>query len=239
MNLRDFEVLSFDCYGTLIDWESGILARLRPWLERGGVRATDAQILTAFGRAEAEEEAAAPRARYPDVLHRVHQRLAEVFGLGPDPAAAARFGGSVGGWPPFPDSPPALVELQKHYRLVVLSNVDRASFAGSQMQLGVEFGAVYTAEEIGSYKPDPRNFAYLLAAERDAGYPREAILHVGQSLYHDHVPASAAKIATCWIRRPSAAGEHGATRPPDTKPPVDFHFASLAELAAAAIAGRV
>ena len=229
MRLRDYRVLSFDCYGTLIDWESGILTHLRPWLVDRGIEASDAEILQAYGRAEASQEAETPDAPYPQILSGVHERLAGHWGIDPDASAAAEFASSVGTWPPFADSPSALAALKQRYRLVILSNVDRTSFARSEQQLGTRFDAVYTAEDIGSYKPDPANFRYLLEAERAAGYRREDILHVGQSLYHDHVPAAAAGLATCWIQRPSP-GEHGAARPPEGETGVDFHFRSLAEL---------
>lgn len=237
MRLRNYRVLSFDCYGTLIDWESGILTHLRPWLADRGVEASDAEILQAYGRAEASQEAQAPSAPYPQILRAVHGRLATHWGIDPDASAAAEFAGSVGRWPPFADSASALAELKPRYRLVILSNVDRVSFARSERQLGTRFDAVYTAEDIGSYKPDPANFQYLLEAERASGYRREDILHVGQSLYHDHVPAAAAGLATCWIQRPSPAGEHGAARPPEGEAHVDFHFRSLAELVEAAERG--
>ena len=234
MSLADFRVLSFDCYGTMIDWEAGILSNIRPWTEAQGVHVGNVEILEAFARAESAEEAAAPDARYPTILQRVHARMATQWGLVADEAAAARFGDSVGSWPTFSDSHEALTKLQERYRLVILSNVDRASFTDSQKQLDVEFDAIYTAEDIGSYKPDPRNFAYLLESERSAGYRRVEILHVGQSLFHDHVPAINAGIATCWIQRPTPVGDHGAARPPANRPQVDFRFTSLAELAEAA-----
>ena len=230
MDLGDFKVLSFDCYGTLIDWETGILSQLRPFLAAHDIEADDAEVLGGFGRAESEEEAIAPGELYPEILRRVHSRLASHWGLDADPSAADEFGNSVALWPPFSDSQQALMELQKSYRLVILSNVDRSSFAASERRLGVSFDAVYTAEDIGSYKPDPRNFAYLLEAEWDAGFRRSDILQVAQSQFHDHVPATAAGISTCWIQRPSPAGDHGAARPPDDQPPVNFHFKSLAEL---------
>ena len=233
MDVSDFRVLSFDCYGTMIDWETGILANLRPWLEFRGVNVKDAEILETFGRAEAAEEAATPDALYPDILARVHDRLAATWSLDSDPNAALRFGNSVVSWSPFSDSHDALTRLGRQYRLVILSNVDQTSFDKSRNQLDVDFDAVYTAETIGSYKPDPANFEYLRKAEEEAGYTKEEILHVGQSLFHDHVPASKAGLATCWIQRPSPAGRHGAAKSPTTSPDVDFHFTNLAELAAA------
>jgi len=231
MDLADFRVLSFDCYGTMIDWEKGILAHIRPWIEAQGVQMPDAEILEGFGLAESAEEAAEPDALYPRILERVHVRLAAQWGLAPDQAAARHFGISVGNWPPFPDAHEALTRLNVRYRLVILSNVDRTSFSRSQDQLDVDFDAIYTAEDIGSYKPDPRNFAHLLEEERAAGYRRAEILHIGQSLFHDHVPAIDAGLATCWIQRPTPAGDHGAARPPASRARVDFHFRSLAELA--------
>lgn len=232
--LKAFRVLSFDCYGTMIDWEEGILARLRPWLASRGRLVEDAEILEAFGRAEAAQEAETPDAPYPLVLERVHERLARSWGLDPDEGAASEFGASVGRWPAFPDSHQALTRLGTRYRLVILSNVDRASFSQSNTLLNVAFDAVYTAEDIGSYKPDPRNFSHLIQSEENAGYAAKEILHVGQSLFHDHVPASEAGLATCWIHRPTRAGDHGAARPPEYRPSIDYHFRSLAELADAA-----
>lgn len=234
MDLSQFRVLSFDCYGTMIDWESGILANIRPWIEAQGAELSDVEALESFGVAESTQEAETPDAPYPTVLQAVHNRLAAQWGFPPDGSAARRFGQSVGSWPAFPDSHQALTRLKQRYRLVILSNVDRGSFSASQKLLDVEFDAVYTAEDIGSYKPDPNNFAYLIDSEKAEGYHKSDILHVGQSLFHDHVPASEAGIATCWIQRPTPAGDHGAARPPDRRPRVDFHFTSLAQLADAA-----
>jgi 2-haloalkanoic acid dehalogenase type II len=234
MDLSEYRVLSFDCYGTMIDWESGILAELAPWALGHGARLDDVEILEAFGLAESAEEAETPGALYPEVLRRVHRRLAAQWGLPVDDTAARRFGASVGNWPAFADSHDALTRLSRRYRMVILSNVDRASFAASRDRLEIAFDAVYTAEDIGTYKPDPRNFRHLIAAEHNAGFSASDILHVGQSLFHDHVPASDAGLATCWIQRPTPAGDHGAARPPDRLPEVDFHFRSLGELADAA-----
>ena len=233
-DLKDFRVLSFDCYGTMIDWETGILTQLRPWFDSQGHHLEDSEILEAFGIAESAQEAETPEALYPMVLQGVHSRLATLWGLAHDQHAALRFGASVGQWPTFPDSHQALTRLGQRFRLVILSNVDRESFSQSNELLDVAFDAVYTAEDIGSYKPDPRNFAHLVESEDKAGYSAGEILHVGQSLFHDHVPASKAGLATCWIQRPAPAGDHGAARPPDSSPDVDYHFTSLGELADAA-----
>ncbi len=167
-----------------------------------------------------------------ELLGVVHDKLGQAWGTAPDAAEAARFGASVPDWPAFPDTPAALAELKRHYRLVILSNVDRAGFAGSAPRLGVAFDDVFTAEDIGSYKPDPRNFAFLIERLAARGFAKTDILHVAQSLFHDHGPANDAGLASAWIdRRGGAAG--GATAVPERMPHYDWRFASLAELAEA------
>ena len=238
MRLSDYSVLTFDCYGTLIDWESGIVQALGPWLERAGVGATREQILAAFAEAEAPQQAATPGLPYPALLARVHGALATHFGVPSDPEAAQAFGASIKDWPAFPDSAGALAYLKQHYRLVILSNVDRASFAHSDEKLGIAFDAVYTAQDIGSYKPDPRNFDYLLARLAEQGIAKEQILHTAESLYHDHVPAKRVGLATCWIHRRAGQAGHGATHRPDTEVQPDFRFPTLGAMAAAHRAER-
>jgi 2-haloacid dehalogenase len=231
--LSDFEVLTFDCYGTLIDWETGICQAVSTWLEARGASATRDQILDAFASVEAPQQQATPGLRYPELLARVHAALAERLGVAPDAEAAAAFGRSVADWPAFPDSAAALGYLKQHYQLVILSNVDRASFAHSKRRLGVEFDAVYTAEDIGSYKPDARNFEYMLVRLGERGIAPGQILHTAESLYHDHLPAKRCGLATCWIHRRAGKSGHGATRPPQTEVTPDFRFATLGEMAAA------
>ena len=143
---------------------------------------------------------------------------------------AAAFGASVGDWPAFPDSPEALAYLKRHYKLVILSNVDRASFGASKRRLGVEFDAIITAQDVGSYKPDPANFRALLKRLTGMGIDKSRVLHTAQSLFHDHVPAKAAGLATCWIDRRGGQG-WGATKPPETQVTPDFRFISMAEMA--------
>jgi 2-haloalkanoic acid dehalogenase type II len=235
MMLSDFKVLTFDCYGTLIDWESGILTALRPLARRAGVTFDDEAILAQFAAHESRQEAAAPDMRYADVLNVVHARLAGDWGAADDAAENARFGASIGDWPAFPDSVEALRVLARRYRLVILSNVDRAGFRASAVRLGVTFDAVYTAEDIGSYKPDPRNFAYLMERLAADGFQKSDVLHVAQSLFHDHAPANAIGLASAWIDRRHGAAGWGATAPPPGGVKYDFRFASLAELAAAVL----
>jgi len=231
MQLTNFSVLTFDCYGTLIDWESGIINALEPLLAQAKGRIGREQALEAFARLESAQEAATPDMLYPDVLATVHRQLASEWGLQASEADHIAFGRSVGDWPAFPDSAEALAYLKKHYKLVILSNVDHGSFARSNERLGVEFDHVFTAQDIGSYKPDPRNFAYLLDRLADLGTEKREILHVAQSLFHDHVPAQAAGLTTAWIDRRVGQEGFGATMPPPNMPRPDFRFDSMEGLA--------
>jgi 2-haloacid dehalogenase len=236
MRLSDFKALSFDCYGTLIDWETGLAAALRPLQERSG--ATSDALIDAYGPIEHAAEEAFPGLRYSELLEKVHVRLSERFGVEPDPEAARAFGQSVGDWPAFSDSAEALRYLKQHFKLIILSNVDRASFARSNARLGVEFDHVFTAEEIGSYKPDSRNFEYMLEQLGQAGIAKGDLLHTAQSLFHDHVPANRLGIASAWIDRRHDKPGSGATATPDPLPRFDFRFTSLGEMAAAHRAER-
>jgi 2-haloacid dehalogenase len=222
------EALTFDCYGTLIDWEAGILAGLRRVLAPHGVAATDDELLEAYARAEADLEAG-PYRRYREVLGEGVRRVARGHGVEATPDEARAFGGSVGDWPAFPDSAAALGRLAKRFRLGVITNCDDDLFALSNRRLGVAFDWIVTAQQVGSYKPDPRSFE--VALDRiDA--PRERILHVAQSLFHDHVPARRLGLATAWIDRRRGRPGFGATPPaqaaPDLVAPDMATFAKLA-----------
>ena len=233
MRLTDFKVLSFDCYGTLIDWESGIFAALTPLLARAGVQAGRDAVLETYGEHEARQEAATPSMPYSELLATVHDQLARHWGVAQNAGESCRFGGSVGDWPAFADSAAALAALQRHFKLVILSNVDRASFAASNRRLGVTFDAIYTAQDIGSYKPDPRNFDYLLARLGELGFAPSELLHTAQSLFHDHAVAHRFGLATAWIDRRGEQAGWGATRPPPEAIRTDFRFPTLAAMAAA------
>lgn len=233
MRLHDFRVLTFDCYGTLIDWETGLHAALEPLLHAGRVTLARDAVLAEFARHEAEQEHATPAMRYSELLAQVHRRLARQWDVKLTGAEHAAFGRSVPNWPAFPDTAAALGYLKRHYKLVILSNVDRAGFAGSQEQLGVGFDAVCTAEDIGSYKPDAGNFRYLIDTVAKLGCSADCILHTAQSLYHDHVPAQAAGLRSAWIDRRQAREGWGATLPPQGTARYDFRFPSLAALVSA------
>lgn len=231
MRLSDFNTMTFDCYGTLIDWECGILAATKPWLAGQGVAKTDNAILEAFAHAESTQQRETPAMLYPELLAATLRRIANAWSLPLSEAEAAAFGNSVKDWPAFPDAAEALARLKRHYRLVVLSNVDRGGFEQSKAKLGDVFDAVYTAEDIGSYKPAPRNFAYMLEKEAAAGIPAAKILHTAQSLFHDHVQAKAHGLASAWIDRRLDEDGWGATMPPEASVTPDFHFPSLEAMA--------
>ena len=232
MRLTDFKVLSFDCYGTLIDWETGLWAALQPLIERAHIDRETA--LSAFGLLEAEQEHETPTLPYQDILAHVHAKLATRWNLKSTDVMDKAFGLSVGTWPPFPDTVEALGYLKRHYKLVILSNVDRQNFAATNKRLAVEFDAICTAEDIGSYKPDPRNFDYLLNTVRSLGNTKADLLHTAQSLYHDHAPAERMGIAHCWINRRGDEGAgSGATKAVQKMPKLDFEFQTLGAMAAA------
>jgi 2-haloalkanoic acid dehalogenase type II len=233
MRLTDFKALSFDCYGTLIDWETGLYTALQPLLNKGGVTLPRHEVLAAFARHEVAQESATPQMVYCELLAEVHRRLAREWNVSDDEKDALTFGKSVPEWPAFPDTPAALQYLQRHYKLVILSNVDRASFAGTNRRLGVTFAAICTAQDIGSYKPDSRNFTYLIDTMAELGVSKPEILHTAQSLYHDHAPAQAAGLRSAWIDRGHDMDDGGATVRPAATPKFDFRFSSLGELAKA------
>jgi 2-haloacid dehalogenase/putative hydrolase of the HAD superfamily len=233
VKLGDFRALTFDCYGTLIDWETGILAGLRPLAARAGGGKSDDAILETFARHEAAQEAETPDMIYSKLLSTVHGRIAKEWGVPASAEDDARFGASVPDWPAFPDSAEALRYLKQHFKLGILSNVDRESFKGSNKRLGVEFDWIVTAQDVGSYKPSPRNFEVMIETLAKDGVEKGQILHTAESLFHDHVPANRFGLASCWIFRRHDKEGFGATSMPTEMPRIDFRFNSLAELAEA------
>lgn len=229
--LQDFKVLSFDCYGTLIDWERGIVHALRPLADRSSHKVSDEDLLAAHAASETEIQQNNPEAPYPQVLAMECARVAAGWGVNVTNDECRSFGASVGAWPAFSDSRETLAYLKQHHKLVILSNIDKASFRASNAHLGVEFDAVLTAEEIGSYKPDPRNFECLIKLVESWGLGKADILHTAESLYHDHAPANRAGLASCWIHRRHDKDGFGATREPEVMPTYDFRFTSMEEMA--------
>lgn len=233
MKISQFSTLTFDCYGTLIDWETGIHQALQPLLQMAGKKFDKEDALAAFHNAEGPAQEKNPNMLYRDLLVAAHREIAAQHGISAPEAMHCKFAQSISNWPPFADSVESLHYLKQHYRLVILSNVDNAGFAHSNRHLEVEFDEVYTAEDIGSYKPSLENFTYMLEKLSSQGIARSEILHTAQSLYHDMVPATEMGLARCWINRRAGQKGSGATPPVSRKVEVDWQFDSLAEMAAA------
>ena len=191
------------------------------------------EILEAHAYHESTLQSLTPTKPYRDLLAVVYKRLAEDWGVPVGWAECVAYGLSVRRWPSFPDTPAALKHLKKHFKLVILSNVDNASFALSNKRLGVVFDAIYAAEDIGSYKPNPRNFDYMLDMLAGHGFKKRDILHTAESLFHDHGPANKIGLRSAWIWRRHADQGFGATMDPGETPKFDFKFTSMAEMAAA------
>ncbi len=231
MKLSDFTVLSFDCYGTLIDWEAGILDSLSSLRSKIANPPTDEELLQTFARLESEQERSTPQLLYSKILAEVYRRLATHYQVAISPEDWQTFASSVPNWPAFTDSVEALKYLKKHYKLVILSNVDRVSFAGSNKRLEVIFDYIFTAQDIGSYKPNPNNFQYMLNELAKDDIRPSQILHTAQSIYHDHIPATNIGLAKAWIDRRKGQEGWGATAVPKEMPTLNFHFGSLGEMA--------
>jgi 2-haloacid dehalogenase len=228
MKLTDFKALTFDCYGTLIDWETGILGGLQPLVKKADLTPSRDQILDIFAQNESAQEDETPAMPYSQLLSIVYKRIARTWGVAVTNEEANTFGASIPDWPEFSDSVKALQYLKKHYKLVILSNVDRISFRASNTRLQVAFDAVYTAQDVESYKPSPRNFEYMLQRLRDDfALEKTDVLHTAQSLFHDHVPANRFGLASAWIDRRHAEAGWGATKRPPGTPKYDFRFDSM------------
>ncbi len=236
MGLTDFDALSFDCYGTLIDWEAGIAAVLSRWARSRRLSLDAEALLAAFSRHEAAVEAARPQDLYPAILARSMRDLGSELGAEVSEQDARTLALSVPSWPAFPDSRDALSALGERYKLIILSNVDRDSFAGSNRRLGVRFTSILTAQDVGSYKPSPRSFEALAVEAGRLGIPEGRLLHVAQSLFHDHVPAKKAGLPTAWINRRHDRPGWGATPAPPAHVAPDWEFPSMAAFAAAVAA---
>jgi len=225
LDFNRFEILTFDCYGTLINWELGILAAMHRVLLAHGKTVDDATLLKLYGDFEARAEQGQFQP-YREVLQSIVFQFGAELGFTPMPIEARLLSESLGKWSPWPDTVSALRRLKARYRLAILSNVDDDLFAATRSQLEVEFDEVVTAQQAQAYKPSMRMFELALS-RIDA--PAHRVLHVGQSIYHDVIPAQALGLATVWVNRPSARPGPGAVREAQAKP--DLTVRSLAELA--------
>ena len=230
-----FEAMSFDCYGTLIDWETGIANALRPWATRNGLALEDQALIAAHGRHETHVQDDMPGALYPVILGETLRRVGVDLSVPVTDADAATYGGSVKDWPAFADTAAALARLATKFKLIILSNIDRASFAASNPWLGVTFDAIVTAEDVGSYKPRMGHFDRLFAEIARLGVARDQLVHVAESLFHDHEPAALLGLPSVWIHRRHDKGGAGATATPSGDVSPTWRFTSMAEFAEAAV----
>jgi putative hydrolase of the HAD superfamily len=233
MDLTKYAALSFDCYGTLIDWETGILGVLRPWATECGLDMDDEQLLLAFADHESAVEREQPLVLFPMILAEAFRRTGRSLGVSVDETWAAHLGDSVPDWPAFPDSSAALAALAEHYRLIIVSNVHRAGFAASNLRLRGDFAAIITAEDVGGFKPADNHFVELDRTLGQLGIERSELLHVAQSLFHDHVPARRHGLTSIWINRRHDRPGWGATPEPSEEYSYALEFASMGEFAAA------
>lgn len=223
-----FEILTFDCYGTLINWEAGILPALHRILSAHSKHIDDARLLELYGDFELRAEQP-PFRRYREVLVSVVRQFGDELGFTPTAEEVRSLADCLPRWTPWPDTVAALRRLKTRFRLAILSNVDDDLFAGTQPQLEVVFDEVVTAQQAHAYKPSLQLFELALSRIQA---PAHRVLHVGQSIYHDIVPAQALGLATVWVNRPSARPGVGAVKAADARP--DLTVTSLQELAAAA-----
>ena len=231
LDLTSFKALSFDCYGTLIDWEAGIGEVISGWAAEQGLNLTTEELLLAYADNEAAVERETPTALYPDVLAEALRRTGNVLCKPVSDAWAARLGGSMPDWPAFPDSAEALARLAQRYKLIILSNVHRDGFAGSNQRLRGDFAAIITAEDVGGYKPAANHFRALDTTLPKLGVARTELLHVAQSLFHDHVPAKREGLPSVWINRRHAQPGWGATPEPAEEWSFNLEFTSMAAFA--------
>jgi len=225
LDFSRFSIITFDCYGTLIDWESGILGAIRPIISAHGAHLSDAEILRMYGEIEADEESGEYQP-YREILRAVVRGFGTRLGFVPSEKEQESLPNSLVHWKPFPDTVTALRQLKQKFKLGILSNIDDDLFSATAPQLEVDFDHVVTAAQASAYKPSPDIFR--LAQERMALPPQEW-LHAGQSIYHDVIPAQSIGVATVWVNRPSPLPNSGAAKPAQAKPNVEL--ASLQELA--------
>ena len=231
LDFSRFEMLTFDCYGTLIDWESGILSVLHRILKAHGKKIDDDTLLRLYAGFEQRSEHGT-FLRYREVLRSVVRQFGDHLGFTPTSAETDSLPDSLSSWKPWPDTVAALRRLKTRFRLAILSNVDDDLFAGTRPQLGVDFDEVITAEQAHAYKPSSKIFELALSRVKT---PAHRVLHVGQSIYHDVIPAQALGLATVWVNRPSIRPNVGAVKAAEGKP--DLTVSSLGELVSAAIQG--
>lgn len=228
LDFSRFKFLTFDCYGTLIDWETGILSVLTPMLRKHGVDVSDSEVLRIYGDLESEAESGTFRS-YREVLREVVRGLGKAFRFEPSPEEQDSLPDSIPDWRPFPDTVNALQRLRSQFKLAIISNIDDDLFGASARRLQVKFDDVITASQAAAYKPSPTIFRL---AQQRLGISTREWLHAAQSLYHDVVPARSQGIVTVWVNRPSRRQGMGAVKAASAT--ADLEVQSLQELAEAA-----
>jgi len=219
LDFNQFEVVSFDCYGTLIDWESGILPVLRQLLSSREIDLSDDATLEQFAEFESEcEKSEYDYIKYREILPQIVQQFGKIFKFEPTETELMCLIESIKNWQPFPDTVAALAALKQKYKLAVISNIDDDLFADTAKHLKVELDWLITAEQVRSYKPSTRNFEIALAT---MGIAPEKLLHVAQSIYHDIVPAASMGISTVWVNRRHEKTGFGATLPASGQPDLE------------------
>jgi 2-haloacid dehalogenase/putative hydrolase of the HAD superfamily len=230
INFDRFKAVTFDCYGTLVDWETGISQLVRPWLDEINPAIPTDLVLTSFALHQAKHQQTRPALLYPDVLTRTWKDIERTFGWNEDRSHAARFASSVPDWPTFADTIDSLRYLSHLYRLVILSNVDNASLSGTMHRLQTPFELTVTAEDVGSYKPGLPHFTRAIEQLAARGIAKNEILHVAQSKHHDIKPGRELGLTTVWVNRRHDRPGSGATLATEAEP--HLTVSSLAELVA-------
>lgn len=233
MNFDRYEALTFDCYGTLIDWESGLMTALNQILDRYNIQLEKEKVLELFAEFESQEEQQETFRNYREVLKNVVRKLGDRLGFKPTEEAINSLPESIKDWQPFPDTVEALELLKKRFKLGIISNIDDDLFAETAKKLKVDFDWVITAQQVKSYKPSQHNFKVAL---EKIGLESDSILHVAQSIYHDVIPASALGLSTVWVNRRANKEGFGATKAAEGK--ANLEVTDLKTLASLAIASQ-
>jgi putative hydrolase of the HAD superfamily len=229
VKFSDFNTLTFDVVGTLIDFETGILDWFRPMLGRHGAPKTDEEILTAFAAVEDRYQRETPEKPFTEMLPLIYREMVFGWGIGPREEDAESFRDSIRSWPPFPDTVEALEKLGTRYRLVAVTNADAWALGHMGANMGDPFQEKITCDEVGTNKPNPRVFEYVLEKLAPRGVGKKDILHTAQSQYHDIAPASKMGFATTWIERRHGKGGFGATPRPEEVVTPTFHATGMAD----------